>query len=82
VLGARPAHRGSEGLQVVGDRERGAGALAELAEAAVNGQPGLVAELDGAVATVFAFDVAADKITRVWIIRNPNKLSRWADRAT
>ena len=48
----------------------------------VNGQPGLVAELDGAVATVFAFDVAADKITRIWIIRNPNKLTRWANQAS
>ena len=28
--------------------------------------------------TVFAFDIAADKINRIWIIRNPNKLSRWA----
>jgi RNA polymerase sigma factor (sigma-70 family) len=47
----------------------------------VNGQPGLVAELDGAVVTVFAFDIAADKITRIWIIRNPNKLTRWANQA-
>ena len=31
--------------------------------------------------TVFAFDIAADKITRIWIIRNPNKLTRWADQA-
>jgi RNA polymerase sigma factor (sigma-70 family) len=52
-----------------------------ITEAAVNGQPGLLAELNGAVATVFAFDVAADKITRIWIIRNPNKLSRWVDQA-
>ena len=28
--------------------------------------------------TVFAFDIAADKITRIWIIRNPSKLTRWA----
>jgi RNA polymerase sigma factor (sigma-70 family) len=47
----------------------------------VNGQPGLVAELDGAVVTVFAFDIAADKITRIWIIRNPNKLTGWANQA-
>ena len=47
----------------------------------VNGQPGLVAELDGAVVTVFAFDIAADKITRIWIIRNPSKLTRWASQA-
>ena len=53
-----------------------------ITEAAVNGQPGLIAELDGAVATVFAFEIAVGKITRIWIVRNPNKLRRWADRAT
>ena len=52
-----------------------------IATRTVNGQPGLVAELDGAVVTVFAFDIAADKITRIWIIRNPNKLTRWANQA-
>ena len=52
-----------------------------ITEAAVNGQPGLVAEQDGATVTVFAFEIAADKIARIWIIRNPNKLSRWADQA-
>jgi hypothetical protein len=26
--------------------------------------------------------VADGKITRIWIIRNPSKLSRWADRAS
>src|SRR5580692_3435744 len=48
-------------------------------ERAVNGQPGLIAELDGAVATVFAFGIADGQITRIWIIRNPNKLTRWAN---
>ena len=27
--------------------------------------------------TVFAFDIANDKITRIWIIRNPDKLRPW-----
>src|SRR6202042_1296554 len=52
-----------------------------LLERTVNGQPGLVAQQDGAIVTVFAFDVAADKITHIWIIRNPNKLTRWVDQA-
>ena len=52
-----------------------------IGERTVNGQPGLVAEQDGAVVTVFAFDIAADKVTRIWIIRNPNKLTRWANQA-
>jgi len=52
-----------------------------IAERTVNGQPGLVAEQDGAIVTVFAFDIAADQIIRIWIIRNPNKLTRWVDQA-
>ena len=31
--------------------------------------------------TVLAFDIAADKITRIWLIRNPNKLTSWANQA-
>jgi RNA polymerase sigma factor (sigma-70 family) len=52
-----------------------------IIERTVNGQPGLIAEQDGAVATVFAFDIAVGKITRIWIIRNPNKLTGWARQA-
>ena len=52
-----------------------------ITERTVNGQPGLVAEQDGVTVTVFAFGIAADKITRIWIIRNPTKLSRWVDQA-
>jgi RNA polymerase sigma factor (sigma-70 family) len=43
----------------------------------VNGQPGLVAQLDGVIVTVFAFDVAAGRITRIWVVRNPEKLRPW-----
>jgi hypothetical protein len=32
--------------------------------------------------TVFAFGIAADKIARIWIIRHPNKLSRWVNQAS
>ena len=46
-------------------------------ERTVNGQPGLVAQLDGRTVTVFAFDIAGDRIRRIWAIRNPGKLSRW-----
>jgi hypothetical protein len=30
---------------------------------------------------VFAFDIADGKVTRIWIIRNPNKLTGWANQA-
>jgi RNA polymerase sigma-70 factor (ECF subfamily) len=53
------------------------GAALEVEEAVVNGQPGLVARRDGATETVFAFDVAGDRITRIWAVRNPEKLTRW-----
>jgi RNA polymerase sigma factor (sigma-70 family) len=50
-------------------------------ERTVNGQPGLVAQQDGAIVTVFAFEVAGDRITHLWVVRNPEKLRRWtADR--
>jgi RNA polymerase sigma-70 factor (ECF subfamily) len=46
-------------------------------ERTVNGQPGLVAQQDGVTVTVFAFDVAGDRITRIWAVRNPDKLRPW-----
>ncbi|TDC62415.1 sigma-70 family RNA polymerase sigma factor [Actinomadura sp. GC306] len=48
-----------------------------LLERTVNGQPGLVAEQDGAVVTVFAFQVMGDRIKYIWVIRNPEKLRTW-----
>ena len=48
-----------------------------LLERTVNGQPGLVAEQDGVIVTVFAFEVADDRITRIWAVRNPDKLRSW-----
>jgi len=46
-------------------------------ERTVNGQPGLVAQQDGVTVTVFAFDVAGDRIKHIWVIRNPEKLRPW-----
>jgi hypothetical protein len=46
-------------------------------ERAVNGQPGLVVQVDGVTVTVFAFEVAADRITHIWVVRNPEKLRSW-----
>ncbi len=48
-----------------------------LLERTVNGQPGLVAEQDGRIVTVFAFEVAGDRIKRIWLVRNPDKLRPW-----
>ncbi len=46
-------------------------------EATVNGQPGLVAQEDGVTVTVVAFDVVGGQITRIWAVRNPEKLRSW-----
>ncbi|MGW4403728.1 RNA polymerase sigma factor SigJ [Nonomuraea sp. NPDC004702] len=46
-------------------------------ERTVNGRPGVVAEQDGVIVTVFAFEVAGDRIKRIWVVRNPEKLRHW-----
>jgi RNA polymerase sigma-70 factor (ECF subfamily) len=45
----------------------------------VSGQrpAGLVAQQDGITLTVYAFDIAGDRITRIWAVRNPDKLRLW-----
>ena len=48
-----------------------------ILERTVNGQPGLVAQQDDVTVTVFAFDIAGDKITHIWAVRNPDKLRPW-----
>jgi RNA polymerase sigma factor (sigma-70 family) len=46
-------------------------------ERTVNGQPGLVAQQDGVIVTVFAFHIEGERITRIWAVRNPDKLRPW-----
>lgn len=46
-------------------------------ERTVNGQPGLVAQQDGVVVSVYAFEVLDDRIKHIWVVRNPEKLRRW-----
>ncbi|KAB2352508.1 RNA polymerase sigma factor SigJ [Actinomadura rudentiformis] len=48
-----------------------------IMERAVNGQPGLVAQQDGAIVVVLAFEVAGDRVKRIWAVRNPEKLRPW-----
>jgi RNA polymerase sigma factor (sigma-70 family) len=55
---------------------RGPGDITFL-ERTVNGQPGLVAQQDGVTVTVFAFEVAGDRIKHIWVVRNPEKLRQW-----
>ncbi|NUT43088.1 MAG: RNA polymerase sigma factor SigJ [Thermoactinospora sp.] len=48
-----------------------------LVESTVNGQPGLVAQNDGVTVAVIAFEVTDDQVTRMWAVRNPDKLRAW-----
>ncbi|MBO1767919.1 RNA polymerase sigma factor SigJ [Allobranchiibius sp. GilTou38] len=48
-----------------------------LLERTVNSRPGLVAQQDGVTVTVFAFRLDAGRISRIWAIRNPDKLTLW-----
>lgn len=50
----------------------------ELLERSVNGVPGLVARRAGVVMTVASFDISDGRVTRIWAIRNPEKLRPWA----
>ncbi|MGW1107823.1 RNA polymerase sigma factor SigJ [Streptomyces sp. NPDC002540] len=50
-----------------------------LLERTVNGRPGLVAQHAGVTMTVAAFSLTGGRITRIWAVRNPEKLSRWTE---
>jgi RNA polymerase sigma-70 factor (ECF subfamily) len=36
-----------------------------------------VAHVDGAVVSVYAFDIADGRIRRIWAVLNPEKLRSW-----
>ncbi|MEV4033949.1 RNA polymerase sigma factor SigJ [Streptomyces umbrinus] len=56
---------------------RVAGHRTTFLECTVNGLPGLVAQQDGDIATVFAFEIADGRIRHIWAVRNPEKLRPW-----
>ncbi|WP_265866409.1 RNA polymerase sigma factor SigJ [Streptomyces sp. SKN60] len=51
-----------------------------LLEHTVNGTPGLVAQHTGTTVTVAAFEVTGAHVTRIWAVRNPEKLGPWQPR--
>jgi RNA polymerase sigma-70 factor (ECF subfamily) len=75
-----PIEGGEQIARYVTDLAAWAPADFTLLERTVNGQPGLIAQQDGVTVTVFAFEVAADRITRIWAVRNPEKLRPWMAR--
>jgi RNA polymerase sigma-70 factor (ECF subfamily) len=48
-----------------------------ILERTVNGQPGLIIQQDGVTVAVAAFEIAGDRITHIWAMRNPEKLRLW-----
>jgi RNA polymerase sigma factor (sigma-70 family) len=76
IAALHPIEGGEQIARYAADLAGRAGDLA-LLECMVNGQPGLVARAEGVIVTVFAFDIAGDRITRIWAVRNPDKLHPW-----
>ncbi|MEW2051738.1 RNA polymerase sigma factor SigJ [Streptomyces sp. NPDC005476] len=70
VGGERIAKAYARIARVAGDRTT-------FMECTVNGLPGLAALQDGDIATVFAFEIADDRIRHIWAVRNPAKLRPW-----
>jgi RNA polymerase sigma factor (sigma-70 family) len=73
----RPIEGGEQIARYLAGIARRAPGSMTLLERTVNGQPGLVAQQDGVTVTVLAFDIAGDRITRIWAVRNPGKLRPW-----
>jgi RNA polymerase sigma-70 factor, ECF subfamily len=73
----RPIQGGEQIVRYLADLADRAPSNLTILERTVNGQPGLVAQQDGITVTVFAFDVAGDRITHIWAVRNPDKLRTW-----
>jgi RNA polymerase sigma factor (sigma-70 family) len=73
----RPIQGGEQVARYLADLAGRAPSNVTILERTVNGQPGLVAQQDGVTVTVFAFDVAGDRITHIWAVRNPDKLRPW-----
>ncbi|MEO3784108.1 RNA polymerase sigma factor SigJ [Actinocorallia sp. B10E7] len=48
-----------------------------ILERTVNGRPGLVFQQEGVTVTVYAFEIADDRIKHIWAVRNPDKLRPW-----
>ncbi len=72
-----PIEGGGQIARYLVDLARRAPGNVTFAERTVNGQPGLIAQLDGRTVSVYAFDIAGEQIRHVWAILNPDKLRPW-----
>ena len=78
VTHLHPIVGGEQIARAYAEIARVSGARTTFLERTVNGLPGLVAQQDGELATVFAFEIAGDRIKQIWAVRNPEKLRPWA----
>ena len=80
VAALHPIEGGEQVARYLVELANRAPASITFLERTVNGQPGLVAQQDGVTVTVFAFEVAGDRIKHIWAMRNPEKLRPWTAR--
>src|SRR5258705_1603709 len=73
----RPIEGGEQIARVLVDIAGGAPGNVTFLERTVNGQPGLVGQIDGVTVVVIAFEFAGDRIKHIWAVRNPDKLRPW-----
>jgi len=73
----RPIEGGERVARYLADLSLTAAGNIRLAERTVNGQPGLIAQQDGVTTAVYSFEIAGDRITRMWAVLNPGKLLPW-----
>lgn len=76
----QPIHGATRIAEFLLDVARHIGPAVVLDEGLVNGRPGLLVREEARIQGVYAFDVAGGRITRIWVVRNPEKLRPWADR--
>jgi RNA polymerase sigma-70 factor (ECF subfamily) len=76
----QPTEGGERVARFLADLASNAPGDIRLLERTVNGQPGLVAQLDGVTVAVYAFEIADSRITRIWAVLNPGKLRPWITR--
>jgi RNA polymerase sigma-70 factor, ECF subfamily len=73
----RPIEGGERVARYLADLSRAVPGNIRLSERTVNGQPGLIAQQDGVTIAVYSFEIAGDRITRIWAVLNPGKLRPW-----
>ena len=73
----RPIEGGERVARYLADISREVPGNIRLSERTVNGQPGLIAQQDGVTIAVYSFEIAGDRITRIWAVLNPGKLRPW-----